>query len=509
MKYIQGQNRNQMVLFPQTLEIAIDSENMVRAIDSFVNSLDLKQMGFTNMNVSEDGRPAYHPSDLLKLYIYGYMNRTRSSRELEKETHRNIDVMWLIKGLKPDHNTISNFRRDNSDAIREVFKATVRTAKNMDLIGGTIIAGDSVKLRAQNSKKNNYNQEKIDRHVEYIENKLKEHNQALESADNENDKVKIREEINKQNERKEKYQQLEEQLKKNDEKQISTSDPDSRQLIMRQNITEVAYNIQTTNDLKNKLILDYLTTNQNDSHALGTMVQRAALVLDKNDFTVIFDKGYHTATEIKQCHDMQIETLIAIPAIASQAPDYRYNISYFVYNKETDTYMCPQNEILRSNGKWYESKSDRFKQYRTSACKNCKSIDLCTKSKQNGRIIQRGESQANVEHNKQHIEKHRDIYKLRQQIVEHPYGTIKRQWGFDYTIMKRGMKRVSSDIGFIFTAYNLRRLFNILGYQWFVSNCVCFLMVKIPYVRLKATKCELLIFRNKRLQKTGIEKIAA
>jgi len=174
MKFIQGHNRTQINLFPVSLEHSIDPDNEVRMIDLFVDSLSLKDYGFRTDFV-ENGRPAYHPSDLLKLFIYGYMNKVRHSRDLEKECGRNIEVMWLLKCLKPDHNTISNFRRDNPKAIKKVFRTTVQIAKHFDLIGGKLIAGDSTKLRAQNSKKNNFNQSKIDRHIAYIDNKLEEY----------------------------------------------------------------------------------------------------------------------------------------------------------------------------------------------------------------------------------------------------------------------------------------------------------------------------------------------
>ena len=173
MKYIQGSDRKQTAIFPISMDMAIGGDNEVRIIDFFIDSLDIEEMGFS-IDHGENGRPAYHPKDLLKLYLYGYLNSVRSSRKLEKETQRNIEVMWLLKGLSPDHNTISNFRRDNPKGIKKVFRSTVELAKNFDLIGGKLLAGDGTKLRAQNSKKNNYNQKKIDRHVNYIDEKLKD-----------------------------------------------------------------------------------------------------------------------------------------------------------------------------------------------------------------------------------------------------------------------------------------------------------------------------------------------
>ena len=195
MKYIKGQNRSQTYLFPVSLDDAVSPDNEVRLIDVFVDSLSLDGYSF-QIDHSENGRPAYHPGDLLKLFIYGYMNKIRSSRDLEKECKRNIEVMWLLGNLHPDHNTISNFRRDNPKAIKKVFRETVKIADYFNLIGGTLIAVDSTKFRAQNSKKNNFNEKKISRHLEYIENKLQEYNQALAQSDG--DKKEIKEQIEQQ-----------------------------------------------------------------------------------------------------------------------------------------------------------------------------------------------------------------------------------------------------------------------------------------------------------------------
>ena len=227
MKYIIGKDRSQFEMF--CLEESVNKDNEVRLIDLFVESLPLEEYGFIEENRNPlGGRPAYHPSTLLKLYIYGYMNRMRSSRQLEKECYRNLEVMWLMGKLAPDHNTISNFRRDNPDAIKKVFRATVELAKNFELIGGKLLAGDGSVLRAQNSKKKNYNQKKIDRHLAYIEAKLDEYNQILSSEDGDKEeKEKAQEKINQHLKHQEKYQELEKQLEASGEVQISTSDPDS------------------------------------------------------------------------------------------------------------------------------------------------------------------------------------------------------------------------------------------------------------------------------------------
>jgi hypothetical protein len=412
----------------------------------------------------ENGRPAYHPADLLKLYIYGYMNKVRTSRDLEKECKRNIEVMWLLNNLKPDHNTISNFRRDNPKAIKKVFRETVRVAKHFDLIGGTLIAGDSSKFRAQNSKKNNFNQKKIDRHLAYIDNKLDEYNKAMAEADD--DKELLEQEINKHNSRKAEYKKLEKQLSETGQAQISTSDPDSRQMIIRNNITEVAYNVQASVDDKHKLPFDYKVTNNNDSKAMGNMLLRAKSILHSNQFMALYDKGYHTGSEFDIAERLGINVMVAIPEkpVSSQAPDPDYNVENFIYNENDNTYTCPQGHTLTTNGTWHKSSSgSQFQQYKTTQCKDCPVREKCTSSKKNGKIVQRRIYAQNIEANRQRIENEKNTYKKRQAIVEHPFGTIKRQWGFSYILTKKYIQRANADVGFMMIAYNLKRIINILG----------------------------------------------
>jgi transposase len=468
MQFIQGNNREQSLLFPQSLDQIIDQDNEVRIIDVFVESINPEDFKFV-IKTTKEGRPAYHPKDLLKLFVYGYLNHIRSSRLLEKECKRNIELMWLMKQLTPDHNTISNFRRDNEKAIRKVFRYTVSIAKQFDLIGGKLIAGDSTKLRAQNSKKNNFNEGKIEKHLAYIDNKLNEYNEALAVADEDNKKI-IEQEIKKHKGRKDNYKKMQQQLEQTREPQISTSDPESRQMITRNNITEVAYNVQTVVDAKHNLPIDYKVTNQNDSRALSGMLRRTKTILGTTDFTAVYDKGYHTGSEIKMAITSGINIMVAIPGVASFAPDENYNFDKFIYDEINDSYTCPQQQILTTNGNPYQKNKRRnyytVKHYKTAACPSCPALALCTKNKK-GRLIERSEYQQYIEINKQNIEANPATYKLRQSIVEHPYGTIKRQWGFYYVITKKGMKRASADVGFMFIAYNLRRMMNILDTNLF------------------------------------------
>ncbi|WP_317164089.1 transposase [Algibacter sp. L1A34] len=253
-------------------------------------------------------------------------------------------------------------------------------------------------------------------------------------------------------------------MKASGEPQISTSDPDSKHLIVRNNITEVAYCVQSTVDADHNIPFDYLITNKNDSKAMGQMLQRAKTILETNTFTALYDKGYHTGSEFKTANNLGIKTLVAIPGIgrASQAPDPKYNSEHFKYSKENDTYTCPQGNILKSNGSTYKARNYRFKQYKTNTCKNCPVRALCTTSKVNGKVVQRSEFHRYIEANAQNVLQNPDAYKKRQAIVEHPYGTIKRQWSFDHIITKKTMQRASADVGLMFIAYNLTRIWNII-----------------------------------------------
>lgn len=476
MKYIKGKNRNQVTIF--CLEEFIEQENEVRLIDLFVDSLSLADYGFRDEPKNPlGGRPAYHPSDLLKLYIYGYLNRIRSSRQLEKECVRNLEVKWLMRELVPDHNTISNFRKDNPTAIKKVFRATVELAKNFNLIGGKLIAGDGTILRAQNSKKNNYNQKKIDRHLAYIEAKLDEYNTILAQEDgNIEEKEKAKNKIEQHLKQQQKYFDLEKQLEESGEVQVSTSDPESKQMIVRNMITEVAYNIQSTVDAKHNIPINYEVTNKNDAKAMGKMLTQATEIFNHNQFTALFDKGYHTGSEFEVADRLGVEVLVAVPKLpaSSMAPDPNYNISNFIYNKETNSYTCPEGKVLKTNDRWYKKSRNHqgrkrqeailMQQFKTSACKTCPVYDKCTRSaNKRGRVIERLVYAHLLEENKQKVKENYETYRKRQAIVEHPFGIIKRQWGFDHIMTKRTIEHASADVGLIFTAFNLRRIFNILN----------------------------------------------
>ncbi len=462
-KFIIGKDRNQTEFF--CIDQIIDQSNIVRIIDLFVDSLSLKDMGFKT-EFNENGRPAYHPSDLLKLYLYGYLNRTRSSRQLEKECIRNLEVIWLLKGLVPDHNTIANFRKNNPKAIEKVFRSTVSMANHFNLIGGTLVAGDSTKLRAQNSKKNNFNPSKIERHIAYIDNKLQEYQNQLAQADGDSVTQKeIQEKVIKHQNQKQKYQDYQKEIEETNITQISTSDPDSRQMITRNNITEVAYNVQTVVDEKHNIPIDFKVTNLNDSKAMGGMLRRTKTILGHTDFKALYDKGYHTGSEFDYADRLGIEVLVAVPEVAAHAPNPAFDVEHFVYDKQNDCFTCPANEVLITNGNWYNKANGKsitkMKHYKTTACLSCALMEQCTKNKK-GRLIERSQHADLIHQNKVRVEQNKELYRKRQAIVEHPYGIIKRQWDFYYIMTKKSIKHASSDVGLIFIAFNLRRIINLI-----------------------------------------------
>jgi len=463
MQFKKGKDRSQMHL-GWSLEEAVTPDNEVRLTDAFVESINIADFGF-KIKTTVEGHPAYHPMDMLKLFVYGYMNRIRSSRQLEKECRRNIEVMWLMKELVPDHNTIANFRKDNVDAIKKVFGHTVSIAKHFNLIGGKLIAGDSVKLRAQNSRKNNFNPDKLRQHLEYIDKKLEEYNKALEESDA--DQSDEREQkIKKHQEQQQKYQGMQQQLKQSGQTQISTSDPESRLLTSSHQAKEVAYNVQATVDGEHCLFIDFEVTNENDKKAMGGMVERAEGILQTNEFTALFDKGYHTGSQLKAAQDTGATVLAGIPAASSTAPDPHYNVEHFTFDEATDRYSCPQGSVLTTTGTYYRRNPAKpeftAKQYRTKACLQCAVKTLCTESSR-GRVIERSIYAPYLEQNARNLAAQPEIYKQRKCIVEHPFGTLKRQWGFNYILTKKGKKRASADVGLMFIAYNFRRIINIIG----------------------------------------------
>jgi len=312
MQYIQPANRNQMSF--GSLEDAVDSDNSVRFIEAFVEQLELNQLGYQSNTLKSEGRPPFHPKVFLKLYLYGYHNGIRSSRRLEKECKRNVELQWLLGQLVPNYHSIADFRKVNGKALRNTFKLFVLFLKEADLIGSTNIAIDGTKLRAHNSKKSNYNPKKIERHLAYIEEKTNEYLAQLETNDAEESNVVIsavQQKLERLKQNKINYSLLKEKLEASGETQISITDPDARALLVQGQVVEVSYNMQAAVDDKHKLIVATHTINRNDRNALTAIATEAKQNLQAEAITVISDKGYHNGREIQTCKDQNITTICA------------------------------------------------------------------------------------------------------------------------------------------------------------------------------------------------------
>ncbi len=465
MHHVKSESRDQMQFF--CLEQCVAPDSFVRVIDYFVNVIDLESFGFKHVTLKEEGRPPFHPAVLLKLYLYGYRYNVRSSRKLEREAQYNIEARWLLEGLTPSNKTIANFRKDYPKEFRAIFRKFVFLLKELDLIEGKTIAIDSFKVRAQNSLKNNFNQAKINRHLEYIDSRISEFEKALEAADTEEEKAELASKIETQQSRKDKYEALEEQLSKTGKDQISTTDKDAQSVVLHRNITQVGYNVQASVDAKNKLITHFDTGSVNDTNALASVAVETKEILQVEQMDVLADKGYHTGEQIQQCEQNNITTYISPKEPASNNPDI-FPISSFIYNPESNSYTCPAGETLVTNGTWLTHSSKgyksayKFRRFNNPAkCRTCKLQPQCTKSKTNGRNIDRSEFAELVEQNNRRVNENPAYYKQRQQLAEHPWGTLKRQRGFDH-VLTRGKTKVLGEVSLVFIGYNLARCANIM-----------------------------------------------
>jgi transposase len=478
MQYITGVNRHQTIF--TTLEEQVSAENPVRLIDAFVEKLDAAKLGFTTTTLKSEGRPSYAPQVLLKLYMYGYLNKIRSSRKLEKECGRNTELQWLLQHLIPNYHTIADFRKEHAQPLKNMFKLYVQFLGEAGLLGKTTLAADGSKFKAVNSKKNNYNQKKIDKHLQFIEDKTAKYLQELDELDKQENasdelilkKEKIAEGLKKLKERSIKYDTLQKQLNATEDKQISTTDVDSRSILITKSIVEVAYNVQNVVDDKHHLIVQAEATNTNDGKALYQSVSQAKENLqlkEEDSVMVLADKGYHTGAELHQCQQANMITHVAYKEQPSvKHIDAEFLSENFDYDKLTDSYRCPAGATLTSLGTWHNKRGEahetsyRFKTYRTDACKTCALKPQCTKLPK--RIIHRSEYQDAVDINDNNIKQNPQYYKRRQAIVEHPFGTIKRQWGYTHTLMK-GKEKVNGEMNLIMFCYNFMRTRSILGFE--------------------------------------------
>ena len=468
MGYITGENRNQIILFPESIDEYVSDNNSIRIIDEYINQLDLKRLGFKRAVNPSTGRPPYHPKDMLKLYLYGYLNRVRSSRRLEQEAIRNLEVIWLLRKLKPDFKTIADFRKDNKKALKKVFRDFTKLCDEWELFGKELVAIDGSKFRACNSKKNNYNPKKLARHLKYLDEKIENYIQELDQGDKTEASLEkpdvntIKERIQQLRDRKEKYESYQRKLKQSGENEISTTDPDSR-LMANHNNVEVSYNVQTTVDAKHKLIADFKVTQKpNDLGELDNMALRAKKLFRNKTFEVLADKGYYKPKDLKKCTENGITVYITKQTYANGTKDQAFYADQFKYDPERKVYICPGGkELYYARERKKDGKIIGYEYRNYAACKKCEFKERCTKAKK-GRTICRHVDQDFLDRIDSQTKRNMKKYKLRQMIVEHPFGTIKRGWEVYFFLTKRKVS-VSAETSLSFLAYNFKRAINILG----------------------------------------------
>ena len=492
MGQLLGSNRNQFEFF--CLESAITEDSPVRAIEVLVEILPLSDLGFIERGQSAEGRPAYSSTSMLKLYLYGYFNRVRSSRRLERECQTNLEAIWLMRGLRPCFRTIAGFRQENAKALQKSFAAFNRFLRNEELFSKEEVATDGSKIRGQNSRKNNYNEKKVNQHLTYIDNQISNYLDQLDQVDlsegeehQEEKQIDLAEKLDRMTERRKKYEALSEQIEAAHEAgqtQISTTDPDVRALPVKLSNVEVGYNVVATAESKNKLITNFEVRNTSDTYALSkaALQAREALGLKPEEkLRQLADKGFDTGSELKICQENNIETYVATKKRFNPRVDKAFGKDKFRYDDETDTYTCPAGQVMTTTGTLYTRNTNKLhkpyqaKRYRhsPSICPACQYYSPCVSesSRKHNRIryVDRSEYDDYIEDNQSRTRLNKDTYGRRQQIIEHPFGTIKRQWGYDYTLLK-GIKKVSGEWALIFWVYNLRRAMTILGQKELIDR---------------------------------------
>lgn len=466
MGYISGESRNQIYLLPESVDDYIGEDNPVRFLDAFVGKLELGELGFQHAVPAEVGRPAYDPGDLLRLYLYGYLNRIRSSRRLEKEAARNLEVMWLIRKLRPDFKTIADFRKDNSGAIKRVCREFTLLCQQLDLFGGELVAIDGSKFQAVNSKGRNFSARKLKQVIEEIDAKIEAYLKQLDQRDVEEARVAVpraaemKEQLERWRERKQVYENCQQQLQQSGEKQISLTDPDSRKMSMGHG-SQIGYNVQVAVDAKHKLIVEHeVTTAVTDQGQLTLMAERAKRTLGVDRLEVLADMGYYDGAEVKKCEQQGIMAYIPKPLTSANTKLGLFGKERFHYDTDKDVYVCPAGEELRYRFGTKE-KGRAIRYYSTSACGRCALKAQCTRNKRNRRIT-RWEYEDVLERMKQRVDQHPELMRQRKMIVEHPFGTIKRWMEQSYFLM-RGKNKVSAEMSLTVLAYNLRRVITLIG----------------------------------------------
>jgi transposase len=467
-RFVEGADRSQSTLFPESLEDWIDEDNPVRVIDVFVDELALAELGFGGVDPEVTGRPSYHPSVLLKLYIYGYLNRVQSSRRLEREAGRNVEVMWLVGRLAPDHKTIADFRKDNGRAIRQVCVRFVTLCRSLGLITQASVAIDGSKFKAVNNRDRNFTRAKMERRMAQIEESVARYLQQLDTADRQEPSEALKAKTNRL---KEKIAKLKEQMWRLEilkvkmlatpDQQISLTDPDARSMATSgRGSGVVGYNVQVAVETTHDLIITHEVINDGtDRSQLSPMAKQAKATLEVENLDAVADRGYYDSEEILACENAGITVTLPKPMTSNSKAQGRFGKQDFRYVAQQDIYICPAGERL-SHHSTTEENGLVLRRYWTNACQNCAIKNACSTGKE--RRITRWEHEHVLEAVQRRLDEHPEKMRLRRETVEHPFGTIKARMGATHFLMKT-LPKVATEMALHVLAYNLTRVMSIMG----------------------------------------------
>jgi transposase len=465
MSHISGLDRSQLLLLPESVDDYVGADNPVRFIDALVAGLDLAAMGFARVTPKATGRPGYAPGDLLKLYIYGYLNRVRSSRRLEAEAHRNIEVIWLLGGLKPDFKTIADFRNDNHAAFKKVFREFVILCRHLDLFGRELLAVDGTRIKAVNNKDRNFTKRSLQKFIAAADKKLEDYLNRLDAGDAEEhstsgSRVKnLAEKIAALKKKRGEYAAHLTALEKSGESQISFTDPDSRAMAAHTKVG-VGYNAQIAVDAKHKMIVEQAVSNDVlDMGLLQQTAEPAREVLGIGTIDVVADKGYFRTEDIAACEKAGLMPHVPRPQRGAAVTNGFFRKDEFRYDAAQDAYICPGGHELKPIRQGRLRDMRKVDYANASACRYCPLRPRCTN---NYRAVSRLENEDAIDRMEERIAARPDLIERRREIVEHPFGTIK-QWMNQGAFLMRGLEKVRAEFSLTALVYNLRRAFNILG----------------------------------------------
>jgi transposase len=467
MSHISGLDRSQLLLLPETVDDYVGADNPVRFIDAFVAGLDLAAMGFARVTAKATGRPGYAPGDLLKLYIYGYLNRVRSSRRLEAEAHRNIEVIWLLGGLKPDFKTIADFRNDNHAAFKKVFREFVILCRRLDLFGRELLAVDGTRIKAVNNKDRNFTTGSLQKFIAAADKKLEDYLGRLDAGDleegatNSSRVENLAEKIEALKKKRGEYAAYLSALKKCGESQMSLTDPDSRAMAAYTKVG-VGYNAQIAVDAKHKMIVEQAVSNDVlDMGLLQQTAEPARQILDVETIDVVADKGYFRTEDIAVCEKAGLIPHVPKPQRGPAVASGFFRKDEFRYDVAQDAYVCPGGHQLKPIRRGRLRNMRKIDYANARACRGCPLRPRCTN---NYRAVSRLENEDALDRMAERLNAKPEILDRRREIVEHPFGTIK-QWMNQGAFLMRGLEKVRAEFSLTALAYNLRRALNILGME--------------------------------------------